>query len=155
MATTITTVDAARPANASWRRFGLLLQANLLMFLRNRTALFWIIAFPIGLMLLFGAIFGQQEGAIPYLTSGMVVLSLMSNGIVGNAGRLAEWRQQGFLRRIQTTPLPVWQLHLSRIVVQAGVMVGQAALLVVTSILAFQARYDLGNLLRAVPAIVA
>ena len=104
--TTITSVTTARPANAAGRRFGLLLHANLLMFLRNRMALFWNIVFPIGLMLLFGAVFGEQAGAIPYLTSGMVVLSLMSNGMIGNASRAGRsWRQQGILRRIQTTPL--------------------------------------------------
>src|SRR5947209_6042448 len=101
---------ATAPKSTDLQRFALLLKTNYRLFVRNRTAMFWNIVFPIGLMLLFGSIYGKQPGAITYLATGMVVLSLMSNGIIGNANTLALWRERGILRRIQTTPLPVWQL---------------------------------------------
>jgi ABC-2 type transport system permease protein len=149
-------IEAAVPAprNTDLQRFGLLLRTNFRLFLRNRMTMFWNIVFPIGLMLLFGAIYSKQPGAITYLSTGMVVLSLMSNGIIGNAVGLATWRERGILRRIQTTPLPVWQLLLARIITQGVIMVGQAGLLVATSVLVFGADYEAGNLLRAVPVVI-
>jgi hypothetical protein len=58
MTTDATTVVTPPQARIAWRRFGLLLQTNLLLYLRNRMAVFWNMVFPIGLMLLFGAIYG-------------------------------------------------------------------------------------------------
>ena len=56
MTTDATTVATPSPAQIAGRRFGLLLQTNLLLYLRNRMAVFWNMVFPIGLMLLFGEI---------------------------------------------------------------------------------------------------
>ncbi len=151
----IQTALPTAPAFTGPQRFGLLLLTNARLFVRNRTALFWNIAFPIGLMLLFGSIFGKQKDAVTYLTSGMVVLSLMSNGIIGNAAVLATWRERGILRRIQTTPLPVWQLLLARIVTQSAIMVAQAGLLIGTSILVFGATYEWANVVRSIPVLIA
>src|SRR5690242_16379390 len=109
MTTDATTVVTPPQARIAWQRFGLLLQTNLLLYLRNRMAVFWNMVFPIGLMLLFGAIYGKEPAAITYLATGMVVLSLLSNGLIGNAATMALWRERGILRRIQTTPLPLWQ----------------------------------------------
>jgi|GEM_PF-365919 len=153
MVSDTTAVIPARPAGLAGRRFGLLLQASAWMFIRNRASMFWVIAFPIALMLLFGAVYGSHKEFIPYLASGMIVVSLMANGIIGNAGRLAEWREQGILRRVQATPLPVWQLLLSRILVQGAIMVLQAFLLLGTSAAIFGAQYDGLSVLRTVPVV--
>src|SRR5690349_173591 len=149
-----TTVATSPQARIAWRRFGLLLQTNLLLYLRNRTAVFWNIVFPIGLMLLFGAIYGRQQEAIAYLATGMVVLSLLSNGLIGNAATMALWRERGILRRIQTTPLPLWQLLLARIITQGAIMILQAFLLIGTSVLVFGAKFEIGNLIASIPAVV-
>src|SRR4051794_12375770 len=94
---------ATAPTSTDLQRFALLLKTNFRLFMRNRIGIFWTMLFPIGLMLLFGSIYGKQPGAITYLATGMVVLSLMSNGIIGNAVTLAMWRERGILRRIQTS----------------------------------------------------
>lgn len=163
MTTTTTTLAGSRAGNAGVRRFLILLQTNFVMYVRNRVALFWVIAFPIGLMLLFGAVWGNQTldptnpqsfTLISYMVPSMIVLSLMSNGLVGNAGAMAVWREKGILRRIQATPLPVWQFLLARILMQATIMVGQAGLLVGTSMLAFGTKYDLWGLVQAIPPVV-
>jgi ABC-2 type transport system permease protein len=154
MTTNATTIATPRPAGAAWRRFGLMFQTSLVLYVRNRVAVFWNIVFPIGLMLLFGALYGKQKDVIPYLATGMVVLSLLANGLIGNAATMAIWRERGILRRIQTTPLPLWQLLLARIVAQSIVMIGQALLLIGTSVVVFGAKYDIGNLIRAIPSVV-
>ncbi|HET7078561.1 MAG TPA: ABC transporter permease [Chloroflexia bacterium] len=154
MTTDATTVATPSPAQIAGRRFGLLLQTNLLLYLRNRMAVFWNMVFPIGLMLLFGAIYGREPAVITYLATGMVVLSLLSNGLIGNAATMALWRERGILRRIQTTPLPLWQLLLARIVTQGAIMILQACLLIGTSVLVFGAQFELGNLVAAIPAVV-
>jgi ABC-2 type transport system permease protein len=114
-------------------------------------------------MLLFGAIWGTQVldptdpqsfTLIGYMVPSMIVLSLMSNGLVGNAGAMAVWREKGILRRIQATPLPVWQFLLARILMQATIMVGQAGLLIGTSVVAFGTHYDPWALVEVIPAVV-
>jgi ABC-2 type transport system permease protein len=158
------TIMAARPANAGWRRFGILLQASLAMYIREKAAIFWVVVFPIGVMLLFGAMFGHVRidpsdpnslTVISFLVPGLIVLALMSNGLVGNAETLAVYRERGILRRVQTTPLPVWQLLMSRVVTQSAIMVVQAFLMIGISVLVFDARYDALGLVTAIPAIVA
>src|ERR1044072_4584561 len=131
MAADATTIAATRGGTTGWRRFWMLVQANLLMYTRERVALFWVIVFPVGLMLLFGSIFGQIKinpadpnslTVISFMVPGLIVLMLMSNGLVGNAQAMAVYRERGILQRVQTTPLPVWQFLLARIVMQVPVM---------------------------------
>src|SRR5262245_4175156 len=131
MAVNATTMTTTREGTIGWRRFRLLVQANLLMYTRERAALFWVIVFPLGLMLLFGSIYGHIKinpadpnslTVISFMVPGLIVLMLMSNGLVGNAETMAVYRERGILQRVQTTPLPVWQFLLARIVMQVPVM---------------------------------
>jgi ABC-2 type transport system permease protein len=125
--------------------------------------MFWIILFPIGLMLVLGAIYGNQGAgpgaesavtAISFITPGLIVLSLMSNGLIGNSSAMAQYRERGILRRVQTTPLPVPHLILARVVMQSTLAIGQAALMIIVSVLVFNAHYATAGLLEAIPAIV-
>lgn len=163
MATTLPIAQAHTPARGGGlRRFILLTQSNFLMYVREKSAIFWVIIFPIALMLLFGSIWGTMTMGdapggltfISYLAPGLIVLSLLSNGLVGNAEELSNYREKGILRRIQATPLPVWQLLLSRILMQSTIMVAQAGIMLAVSMLAFNARYDFIGVVIAVPAIV-
>ncbi|HST05156.1 MAG TPA: ABC transporter permease [Chloroflexia bacterium] len=163
MATTIATIDKASTTGSALKRFKLLLASNFLMYVRNKAAMFWVVVFPVGLMLVFGALYGNGPidpsspnsfTIISYLTPGLIVLSLMSNGLVGNAATMANYREKGILKRIQTTPLPVWQLIMARVVMQATLIVGQAAIMLLVSVVVFNARYDWVGVLEATPWIV-
>ncbi len=163
MSVQVNPVSEPKVVGNGWRRFGVLTQTNLLIFIRNRAAMFWTILFPIVYMLLFGAIFGSQRideanpasvKVISFMIPGIVVMSLMSNGIIGNASAMAEWRQRGILRRVQTTPLPIWQMLVSRIIVQSAVMVVQAFLLIGIGVLVFGASFDTLGLAIAIPFII-
>ena len=163
VATNITAIETTRPSNASLRRFALMLKANALMYVRDKTTMFWNIVFPMGLMFLFGAIYGGQKlnpsdpnsaTAIVFLVPGLIVLGLMSNGLIGNATAMSNYREQGILRRIQTTPMPLWQLMLARILNQSVILIVQSMLMLGISILVFNARYDAMGVLAAIPIIV-
>ncbi len=149
--------------SAAVKRFWMLSRYNLVMYLRNRAALFWVIFFPIGYMLLFGTIYGGQTTdpnnpnavkIISFMVPGLVAMSLMSNGIIGNAAALAILRERGILRRVQTTPLSVWQMLLSRILVQSIIMVGQAFILIGMSIVVLGASFDALGVIEAIPFII-
>lgn len=163
MAATLATTNRTASSGFSTRRFGMMLKSSALMFVREKAAIFWVIIFPILLMLLFGSIWGNMpmaEGGpnsatfISYLTPGMIVLSLLSMGLVGNASEMASYREKGILKRIQATPMPVWQLLLATILVQSFIMILQAGLMIAVSVVAFNASYNIWGLLGAIPAIV-
>jgi ABC-2 type transport system permease protein len=155
--------EDTRTRAAGLRTFWLLTGFAFLTYVRNKAALFWVAVFPAGLMLVLGAMYGSDlinpadpnsPTGISFLAPGLAVLSLMSNGLIGNSGAMAHFREKGILRRIQATPLPVWQLILSRVVMRSVVMVGQAALMIGLSVLVFQARYDWMGVVEAVPWVV-
>jgi ABC-2 type transport system permease protein len=163
MATNVTTLTNARPSNASLKQFVLLVKADALMYLRNKTPMFWNIVFPIGLMLILGALYGGQQvnpddpnslTAISYIVPGLIVLGLMSNGLISNSTTMANYREKGILRRIQTTPLPVGNLVLARVMNQSFIMLVQSFLMVAVSMLVFNARYEPWGLVKAIPAII-
>ena len=92
------------------RRFRVLSWSLLIMTLRDRSTLFWGIAFPVGLTVLYGTISGhEQDGgaaAISWLATGVVALTIMASGLVGEAGHFTEMRERGTLQRVHATPLP-------------------------------------------------
>src|SRR5262245_41019677 len=96
------------------RRFTILTWSLVLMALRDRTALFWGIAFPVGLTVLYGTISAKEQfdgvRAISWRATGVVTLTIMAAGLISEAGRLTEMRERGVLQRIHATPLP--PLHL-------------------------------------------
>ncbi len=133
------------------KRFLILSKATLLMSVRNRTTLFWNFAFPIGLILLYGAIWRPM---IAWLTVGVVVLNIMSSGILGDSARLTNLRERGILRRVQATPLPTWQLITSYVLVRLMLLMGQSASIVLVAVLAFGASFTWSGLVAAIPLAI-
>ena len=156
------TITRATSRRFDWRRFGLLVQANLLMALRARDYVFWVSLFPIMLMLLFGFVWGSQEtpgemGDLSFnlfMVPGLVVLALMSSGLPGNAETMTVYRERGILRRIQTTPLPAWQFMLAHVASQVVILVVQFFLMIGVSMVAFNLSYDVWGVIAAVPAVI-
>lgn len=132
------------------RRFTMVFRSLLLMNLRNRTTLFWNFAFPIGLILLYGVIYGgQQFGAVDamtWLTAGVVVLNIMSAGFIGDAAYLTNLRDQGVLQRVHAAPLPPAVLVGAYVLVRLVLVLAQAALIVATGVFVFGAQLNPGGL---------
>jgi ABC-2 type transport system permease protein len=133
------------------KRFLLLINANILMNMRNRTTLFWNFAFPIGLIVLYGIIWPD---VIAWLTVGIVVLNLMSSGLLGDATRLTNLRELGVLRRVRATPLPTWQMIAAYVVARLVFIIAQSMLIIATAVLLYGARFNWIGLMAALPLAI-
>jgi ABC-2 type transport system permease protein len=82
------------------------------LFLREPMATFFTLAFPLLLLVAFGAIFGNDPGSTPvdvgyttYAIPGYIAITIGSLGLLSLPTALAIYRDQGVLRRFQVTPL--------------------------------------------------
>jgi ABC-2 type transport system permease protein len=133
------------------RRFYVSLNMVFLSTIRNRTATFFNLIFPMLLFLLFGYIFkqgglnvtgtkGVQNGGFSealWLLPGVITVSIATNGIFGSIPMITI-RETGVFRRVQVTPMPVSLYLLARIVIQLVIVVIQVALALLVGVLAFQ-----------------
>jgi imidazolonepropionase-like amidohydrolase/ABC-type multidrug transport system permease subunit len=91
-----------------------LVRAQLTEIRRSRTALFWMTAFPLGFLLLFGFVMARGDArATAYLLPGLLTTTLMSGALFGVALPLVQQREEGLLRRLHVTPLSPAALVLS------------------------------------------
>ncbi len=126
-----------------------MLRAETSLFLREPFGVFFTMAFPVLLLLLFGGIFGGSEigpgfhFADTYVSSlfAMVIanLSLMALPMT-----LASYREIGILKRFQVTPMPIQLFLAVQTTVQGAMFVGSAILLVAVAVPVFHIRFG-GN----------
>ena len=102
---------AGRCGSSKMRGLRQLLAANLRLYLREPVATFFTLAFPPMLVLLFGAVYGNQpsdllggRGAMDVSMPGYTALILGSVGFMGVPITLSNYRETGVLRRFR---LPV------------------------------------------------
>ncbi|MBC8163244.1 MAG: ABC transporter permease [Roseiflexaceae bacterium] len=131
------------------RRFLVVFRSLLKINLRDKAALFWGFAFPIGLILLYGTIWGGQDfngvSAMTWLTVGVVVLNIMASGFIGDATWLTQMRAQGILLRVQAAPLPRAVLVAAYGAVRLVIVLIQAAAIVLVAMLVFGAKFSLSG----------
>lgn len=135
------------------RRLMILTRSLLRIQLRNRAALFWNFAFPIGLIALYGSIWGNQEyggaGAITWLAVGVVVLNIMSGSFIADAAWLTTVREQGILMRVRATPLPNGVLVTAYALVRMLLVLLQAAAILAVAWLGFGASFSAVGIMAA------
>jgi ABC-2 type transport system permease protein len=84
------------------------------VFWRSPPAVFFTVMFPVLLLVLFGALFGDQQidelgySVITYFVPGIITLAVISATLVSVAMRIVEMRESGRLKRLRGTPLPTW-----------------------------------------------
>jgi imidazolonepropionase-like amidohydrolase/ABC-type multidrug transport system permease subunit len=84
-----------------------LVGAQLIELRRSRTALFWMTAFPLGFLLLFGFVMARGDArVVAILMPGLLTTTLMSGSLFGVALPLVQQREIGLLRRLRVTPVP-------------------------------------------------
>lgn len=131
------------------RRLMVLTRSLLRIQLRNRATLFWNFAFPIGLIALYGTLWGNQEyggaGAVTWLAVGVVVLNIMSSGFIADASWLTTVREQGILMRVRATPLPNAALITAYALVRLLLILLQAAAILAVAWLGFGASFNLAG----------
>lgn len=133
------------------KRFLILTKAMTLMHLRNGYVLFWNFAFPILLMVIYGAVMSQF---MDYMTPGVIVLNALSFGLVSSSTMMLEMREKGVLRRLQATPLPAVQMIGSYLLVNIVIGVLQSTLIIITGVLLYKVPLSATGLLLAYPMIL-
>lgn len=90
--------------------------------LRTPSSAFFTIAFPVVMLLLFTAVFGNptldDRGGVPlaqHLAPAMAIFGMATVTYAELAERLASQRDRGILKRVRGTPLPLWQFLAGRI----------------------------------------
>lgn len=106
---------------------------------RDRSTLVFTVAFPVILLVLFVAIFGQEDASVPvrgasvpldaYFTAGMAAYAVMMSGFATLAITLTSQRETGQLKRLRATALPPWAFVTAQILKVIVLMTAISALL--------------------------
>lgn len=96
-----------------------LLRADATVLLRNRQALLLSIVLPVAMLFITGAGGGRRQVLDPgYLIGLAITYGLMASGLFGYPMAVARDRESGVFQRMRVTPVPMWTVSVSRIVVQ-------------------------------------
>ncbi len=83
-----------------------LIRAQMTEITRSKTALFWMTAFPLGFLLLYGFVMARGDARVmAVMLSGLLTTTLMSGSLFGVAFPLVHQREIGLLRRLRVTPV--------------------------------------------------
>jgi imidazolonepropionase-like amidohydrolase/ABC-type multidrug transport system permease subunit len=114
-----------------------LIRAQLTEIRRSKTALFWMTAFPLGFLLLFGFVMARGDARVAaFMMPGLLTTTLMSASLFGVALPLVQQREMGLLRRLRVTPVHA-----------ASVAVGHGVTTIVTGLVSLVALMSLARAL--------
>lgn len=140
------------------KRFLVLTKAMTLTHLRNRSTLFWNLAFPVFLLVIYSQIFGAMDvggtGFMTWVVPGVVVFNILAFGLLSSGTLMVNMREKGVLRRLQASPIPAGQLVGSYLLVNVLIAVLQSTIIVVFAALVFRTPLTLTGTLWALPMIV-
>lgn len=108
------------------------------LFTREPLALFFIILFPLLLLLIFGGIYGNTPtedfnglGAVDVLVPGYIGLVIGTSGLLSLPVALATYRESGVLRRYQAAPISPLIVLVAHVIVHLlAALVGMALVIV-------------------------
>jgi imidazolonepropionase-like amidohydrolase/ABC-type multidrug transport system permease subunit len=104
---------------------------------RSKTALFWMTAFPLGFLLLFGFVMARSNPRVmAFMMPGLLTTTLLSGSLFGVAFPLVQQRESGLLRRLRVTP-----------VTPAAVVLAHGATAVVVGLISIIVLMNLGRLI--------
>jgi len=128
--------------------------------LREPLALFFTLAFPVMVMVLFGFIFGNQAeellggyGQVDLSVPGYIGMIVGTIGMLSIPTTLANYRDLGILRRLRATPLGSSPVLWSQVAAQVLMTAAGIVLLFIAGLTIFDLRIPNGNL-AVVPAIL-
>jgi ABC-2 type transport system permease protein len=117
-------------------------RVELLMFIRDRTAVIFTFLFPAMLLLLFGTIFGDSYddagvSASQVYSASMIAYGILSTGFVTMGAGLALDREDGTLKRLRGTPITATAYLLGKTALVLALSVAEAAVLILVGVLVF------------------
>jgi ABC-2 type transport system permease protein len=138
------------------RRFLILTKAMFLIHMRDRALLFWNLAFPIFLLIIYGAVFGGDDVTefMAWTMPGVVAINLLAFGLLSSSTMMTDMRSKGVLRRLQASPTPAGVLLGAYVLVNVLLGLVQSALIIVVAVAFYGVSMPPQNLLLAVPGIV-
>jgi ABC-2 type transport system permease protein len=115
-------------------------KVELLTFMREREAVVFTFAFPILLLVIFGAVFGRQQLAggvsfAQYFVAGMIAAGLFGSSFQNLGIAIPIERDSGALKRLAGTPMPRSAYFAGKIAVVAVVALVQNVLLLAIGVL--------------------
>ncbi len=137
--------------NRWFRSVGALALVETKLYLRQPAAVFFGIAFPVMLLVLFGFLFGElplsSDGelrVVDYYLPALIGAFIGQAGLVGLPIFLASYRELGILKRYQASPISLEAYLIVHTTVQFVVLLATAVLMTVAAELIFDIHF-LGN----------
>lgn len=136
-----------------------LTQMELKLQVREPIALFFTLAFPVMLMILFGSIFGNEAdqnlggyGQMDLSMPGYIGMIIGTIGLLNIPVTLSNYRDQGILRRLRATPLQSGAVLWAQVITQVAMSLSGIALLAIVGFQFFNLRIptETVNLLPAI-----
>lgn len=126
------------------KSFKVLLKTELILSIREFSGVFFGIIFPAGVVLLMGAIFGDQlayTGAphtmMQQSFGGFIAIAICATGLMGIPLSISNYREKKILKRLKVTPINPTQLLAAHVVVSFFVALVSAMLVFLISKIVF------------------
>jgi len=132
---------------------------ELRLYLREPSAFFFTLIFPLLLMMLFGSIWGndpfpeQTFGYIDYSTSAFIGIVILTAGIMNLTVSIASYREKGILRRFMAAPISPLIFLAAEMMAILVVSIMGVVLLLAAGVLIFGMNFW-GNALEALAAFL-
>ncbi|MEA4883335.1 MAG: ABC transporter permease [Clostridia bacterium] len=128
-------------AKLTWVEFKLLF--------REPVVVFFTLAFPVMMLFLFGAIYGNRPsplfgglGTIDISVPAYMCMIIATAGLISLPVTVSSYRENGVLRRLSATPVGTTAILTAQVVVNLGITLVGAALLVTSARLAYHVRFS-------------
>jgi ABC-2 type transport system permease protein len=128
--------------------FAVLTKFELKLQLRNVITLFFALAFPLMMLLLFGAMYGNEPseftggyGAVDLMVPSYTCMIVAVTGIMSLPLTVAAYREQKILKRFMATPIQPLQILAAQVVVNSITTIAGIALLLVVARLVYHVQF--------------
>ena len=109
-----------------------------LIFFRIKQAVFFSIAFPIFLFIIFGNIWGFYDNYIPFVLTGVIAMTIASDGLFAIGPVIKEYYNNGLIKYLRKQPFNIIYHFLGLIFSRIILLFLVVLLLCITSIIVFK-----------------
>lgn len=130
------------------------------LFLREPVGAFFTLVFPLMMLFLFGAIYGNTPseyfngyGTVDISVPAYTAMIIATTGLMGLTITMAAYRENGVLRRLRTTPISPFVVLVAQVIVLFLMTTLGMVLLIIAGKLVYHMRFD-GNALSVLAGFV-